>query len=298
MMSGDSQLPKTSLPIDIEKFRKDGYIVIENFLSDEDIACLMKEYEQIIEDLDPSIHKSVFSNINNPNFRDQYFISSSDKVRCFFEADALNANGELVVDKHHAVNKIGHALHVLCPEFKRISSCQRVKECVNALGYLDPVIAQSMYICKQPSIGGPVHEHQDGTYLFTSPVLALAGLWIALEDATEENGCLYFMPGSHKDGLHGDYRLVRATKDNGEVELKYEGTKPDYNPQDFIPVPVKKGDAILIDGLVVHKSEHNRSKVSRHVYTFHVYDSAVSKWSERNWLQPTEETFLHLFDKQ
>jgi len=296
-MSSSSQSLEGKLHVDIEKFKNDGYVVIENFVSNEDIDCLMKEYGQIIEELDPNTNKSVFSNINNPNFTDQYFISSSDKVRCFFEKDAFNEKGELIVDKYHAVNKIGHALHVLLPGFKRISTSQKVKDCANALGYLDPVIAQSMYICKQPSIGGKVQDHQDATYLFTTPFQALSGLWIALEDATLENGCLSFIPGSHKGGLRGDYRLIRTTKDDGLVELMYEGTKPEYNQDDFMPVPVKKGSAVLIDGLVVHKSEENKSKVSRHIYTFHVYDCAVCQWNERNWLQPTEETFLHLYDK-
>jgi ectoine hydroxylase-related dioxygenase (phytanoyl-CoA dioxygenase family) len=42
-----------------------------------------------------------------------------------------------------------------------------------------------------------VSPHQDGTYLFNEP-LKIMGVWIALEDATLENGCLWFIPGSHK----------------------------------------------------------------------------------------------------
>ena len=45
-----------------------------------------------------------------------------------------------------------------------------------------------------------VIPHQDSTFLHTSP-MKLMGYWIALEDATVENGCLWFIPGSHK-GIH------------------------------------------------------------------------------------------------
>jgi ectoine hydroxylase-related dioxygenase (phytanoyl-CoA dioxygenase family) len=71
-----------------------------------------------------------------------------------------------------------------------------------------------MYIFKQPLIGAKgksdlvwlyihtilsslVVPHQDGTFLFNDP-LKIMGVWIALEDATIENGCLWFIPGSHQ----------------------------------------------------------------------------------------------------
>lgn len=54
-----------------------------------------------------------------------------------------------------------------------------------------------MVICKQPSIGGAVPSHNDSTFLYTSPPSA-TGLWFALEDCTPSNGCLSFMPGSHR----------------------------------------------------------------------------------------------------
>ena len=53
-----------------------------------------------------------------------------------------------------------------------------------------------MYIFKQPKIGGEVACHQDSTFLYDEPV-SIAGLWLALEDATIENGCLWAIPGGH-----------------------------------------------------------------------------------------------------
>ena len=48
-----------------------------------------------------------------------------------------------------------------------------------------------------------VAPHQDGTFLFNDP-LKIMGVWIALEDATIENGCLWFIPGSHTTNEHGE----------------------------------------------------------------------------------------------
>ena len=49
-------------------------------------------------------------------------------------------------------------------------------------------------VLQQPRIGGEVSVHQDSTFLYTDP-LTVVGLWIALEDATKENGCLWSIKG-------------------------------------------------------------------------------------------------------
>lgn len=72
--------------------------------------------------------------------------------------------------------------------------------------------------------------------------------------------------------------------DKGEY-LIYTNGPPKYKFEEsqFQPVPVKAGDAVLIDALVAHKSSANLSPKSRHVYTFNVYDSHDSKFSKENW---------------
>ena len=52
------------------------------------------------------------------------------------------------------------------------------------------------FLLQQPQIGGEVAVHQDSTFLYTDPV-SVVGLWVALEDATKENGCLWSIPGGH-----------------------------------------------------------------------------------------------------
>ena len=54
------------------------------------------------------------------------------------------------------------------------------------------------FVLQQPHIGGEVSAHQDSTFLYTDPP-SVIGLWVALEDATKENGCLWSIPG---DLLH------------------------------------------------------------------------------------------------
>ena len=68
------------------------------------------------------------------------------------------------------------------------------------LGLVDALALQSMYIFKQPHIGGEVGCHQDATFLYTDP-MTVTGFWFAIEDATLENGCLWAAPGGHRGPL-------------------------------------------------------------------------------------------------
>ncbi len=73
--------------------------------------------------------------------------------------------------------------------------CNRYVRVDNTVCFPPPLAPlQSMYIFKQPSIGGVVVPHQDSTFIHTTP-LSCVGLWWALEDATRDNGCLWAMPG-------------------------------------------------------------------------------------------------------
>ncbi|XP_063919973.1 phytanoyl-CoA dioxygenase domain-containing protein 1 isoform X2 [Zophobas morio] len=239
-------------------------------------------------------NRTVFSSAdsNSQQDKDKYFLDSADKISYFYEADALGPNGELKVDPSLSLNKIGHALHELNPVFREVTFNEKVKECCFQLGYEDPVLVQSMYIFKNPGLGSEVIAHQDATYLHTEPV-KVVGFWVALEDATQENGCLWFSKGSHKSGVHRRY--VRNPDKNSSDLLIYTSPLPYYQKSGFTPVPVKKGTCILIHGQVVHYSHPNKSNKSRHAYTFHVVEQKNTKYSEDNWLQAPDKPFLSLY---
>lgn len=156
-----------------------------------------------------------------------------------------------------------------------------------------------MVICKQPEIGGAVPPHQDSTFLYTDPPSAV-GFWYALEDATVENGCLSFLPGSHKSAEVGK-RFVRKKDGTGTEFIDNEGKMfPDgeeYEAKaeegEYVLGEVKAGTLVLIHGNLLHKSEKNLSSKGRIIYTFHVIEGEA-RYDERNWLQPPTEGFTKL----
>ena len=145
-----------------------------------------------------------------------------------------------------------------------------------SIGVSSPKLLQSMYIFKQPRIGGEVTCHQDSTFLYTKPESAV-GFWVAIEDATIENGCLWVARGKHRGPLR---KLFTKINDNMQMitldQTPFEKTDT--------PIEVKKGSLVLLHGRLPHYSCENKSKNSRHAYSLHIIDGN-SVYPKENWLQ-------------
>jgi len=262
----------------IAQYMDTGFLVLEDFASEGDCDRLRERAKELVQEFDPAEVVSIFTTREQNRIADDYFLTSGDKIRFFFEENAFNEDGTLKYEKEKSINKIGHALHDLDPVFDRFSRSQNIKELAAALGFKDPLLLQSMYIFKQPDIGGEVTCHQDSTFLYTEPI-DIVGLWFALEEATIENGCLWAIPGGHRRGLKS--RWVRSR--NGGMEFEIYDNEP-WPENELVPLEVKKGSLILLHGLLPHRSFENRSPNSRHAYTLHLIH-AGAKYPSDNWLQ-------------
>jgi phytanoyl-CoA hydroxylase len=170
--------------------------------------------------------------------RSDYFLDSASRVHFFVEADAVESatgalRGEYLAGggKLRALNKAGHGLHMRPGPFADYSSSRKVSSLLRELGYVDPVVPQSMYIFKQAAtvggrMGGEVTSHQDSTFLHTEPRQTCVGLWLALDGATIENGCLWVRPGSHREGLRR--RFVRNPGHFGDSLIYGGGDDDDH----------------------------------------------------------------------
>jgi phytanoyl-CoA hydroxylase len=264
-------------PQQLNRYSEDGFLLLPNFVSVDDCELLRTRIAEMLSAFDPGEIKSVFSTHEQNRTTDDYFLTSGDKIRFFFEEHAFNADGTLKQPKEVSINKIGHALHDLDSVFDRFSRHAKIQELIGDLGIEDPLLLQSMYIFKQPNIGGEVTCHQDSTFLYNEPI-NIVGLWFALEDATIENGCLWAIPGGHRTGLKS--RWVRS-----EEGMKFEvcDTTP-WPENELVPLEVSQGTLIVLHGLLPHRSYENKSSKSRHAYTLHVI-SGKSYYPPNNWLR-------------
>ncbi|XP_019055409.1 PREDICTED: phytanoyl-CoA dioxygenase [Nelumbo nucifera] len=263
-------------PEQVQLFNSQGYLVLESFSCPEEIDGLRKRMDELLDGFDCST-ASIFSSKNQKQLTDNYFYESAEKISFFFEEKAFDDDGNLKQSKQLSINKVGHALHELDPVFKKFSSSAKISSLLSSLGYKRPVVIQSMYIFKQPGIGGEVVPHQDNSFLYTEP-RSCTGLWLALEDATIVNGCLWALPGSHKNGL-----VRRFIRD--EEGVHFDHPSPSYDHKDFVALEVKAGSLVVIHGDLIHQSFENKSAKSRHAYSLHVVDTDGCKWAPDNWIR-------------
>lgn len=262
----------------LNEYRDCGYLVLKGFTSEAECDELRARAAELVQQFDPAEVVSIFSTHEQSRLADDYFLTSGDKIRFFFEENAFDDDGNLKYKKEQSINKIGHALHDLDPVFQKFSRSDKLKQLASAIGFENSLLLQSMYIFKQPNIGGEVTCHQDSTFLYTEPI-DIVGLWFALENATTENGCLWAIPGGHRQGLKS--RWVRAPEGGMKFEIFDEAP---WDEERLVPLEVSKGSLILLNGLLPHRSFENRSSRSRQAYTLHLIGADV-RYPENNWLQ-------------
>jgi phytanoyl-CoA hydroxylase len=261
-----------------EQFDRDGSLVLPGFKSAADLAEVRARAQALVDAFEPDGSTGVFSTRNQARTADAALIASADQVHCFFEEEAFDAEGRLVVPKERAINKIGHALHDLDPVFERFSHGPKLAALASDLGLVDPKVWQSQVIFKQPAIGGEVRWHQDATFFVSTPV-SVTTFWFALEDAAVDNGCLWAEPGGHRGPLR-----ERFVRDGQQLTLEVLDRTPWPDQRTAVPLPCAAGTLIVFHGLLPHSSAPNRSARSRLAYTLHATDGRTS-YAPTNWLQ-------------
>ena len=131
---------------------------------------------------------------------------------------------------------------------------------------------QSMLFVKPPTFQGQAW-HQDEIYIPTRD-RSLIGAWIALDDATVENGCLWVIPGSHKPGY-----LYPQREHHEPDEFDFAKQSHGFDESLAVPVEVPVGSVVFFNGYLLHKSHKNRSEVYRRVLVSHY----MNAWSQLPW---------------
>ena len=260
------------------RYQQDGLIVLPGFKSPQQIAALRERAQQIVDAFDPATSKTIFTTNEQVRAVDRYFLDSATRSSCFFEEEAFDAQGHLKQAKALSINKIGHAMHDLDPVFSAFSRGPELHALAQDAGLVEPQIWQSMYIFKQPGIGGEVGWHQDATFFDSTPI-SVTTFWFALEDATLQNGCLWAQIGGHRSPLR-----ERFVRHGDVVTMEKLDATPWPDQHSAIPLEVEAGTLVMFHGLLPHYSAPNRSPQSRHAYTLHVTDGQTA-YAPTNWLQ-------------
>jgi phytanoyl-CoA hydroxylase len=259
-------------------FHKNGFLALPGFKTAAQMAALRARAEQLVDAFDPASSRTIFTTNEQVRAVDRYFLDSATGSSCFFEEEAFDAAGHLKQAKALSINKIGHAMHDLDPVFDTFSRGVALHALAQDLGLEQPQLWQSMYIFKQPGIGGEVGWHQDASFFDSTPI-SVTTFWFALEDATLNNGCLWVQPGGHRGPLR-----ERFVRQGDVVRMDKLDATPWPDRTTAMPLEVPAGTLLVFHGLLPHYSAPNRSAHSRHAYTLHVTD-ARSTYAASNWIQ-------------
>lgn len=162
-----------------------------------------------------------------------------------------------------------HMLHRVDPLAEWALLHPRVLDVLEGLIGPDVLCLQTMLFLNPPGKGGQ-GWHQDSYYITTYPD-TLVGAWIALDDADEENGCLFVAPGSHCEPIYPDRErgsLIHAEGSLSDLRTVEGASNPDDAGNDLAavaarypvhPVPAKPGDVVFFHGHLLHRSHANRA---------------------------------------
>lgn len=161
---------------------------------------------------------------------------------------------------------------------ERFTLHRRILDVLEILIGPDVMVMQSMLFLKPPQKTGQAY-HQDSFYIKTAPD-TLCGTWIAIDDCDEQNGCMYFIPGSNFDPIYQEVAQPENTEDFQERLTEIAGV----DDRREVPAIAKAGDVIFFHGHLIHRSKRNRSTDRfRRAYVCHYANArSYTEWGSGN----------------
>ena len=178
-----------------------------------------------------------------------------------------------------------HFPHKLSPMIERSLSHPGIVEVLTHIIGPNVKCMQSMLFVKGPGKPGQ-SWHQDEYYIPTRD-RSLGAAWIAIDDATIENGCLWIIPASHQSGIIMR-RIPGRNPEFAEADtLNISG----YGEDRCVPVDVKAGSVVFFHGYVLHSSRRNKTADCFRMALVNHYMSAESllPWDQDGKLPPTDD---------
>jgi len=178
-----------------------------------------------------------------------------------------------------------HFPHKLSPMIERSLSHPGIVEVLTHIIGPNVKCMQSMLFVKGPGKPGQ-SWHQDEYYIPTRD-RSLGAAWIAIDDATIENGCLWIIPGSHQSGII----MRRIPGHNPEFAEADTLNISGYGEDRCVPVDVKAGSVVFFHGYVLHSSRRNKTADCFRMALVNHYMSAESllPWDQDGKLPPTHD---------
>jgi phytanoyl-CoA hydroxylase len=241
-MNGSAQAVRTPsiTAADVAFYHEHGYLIVPNAMSAAQVAELRDEATALCR-------------------------GDRGPIRGVTPADPAESDDD-VLKRYLCI----HFPHKLSPVAHNFLAHPAIVDVLTKVIGPDVKCMQSMLFIKKAGKPGQAW-HQDEDFIPTRD-RSLAGAWMALDDATVENGCLWVIPGSHKHGILWPQR----DHDDRNFDCTVESFNFPYKDSDAIPVEVKAGTIVFFNGYLLHRSLPNRAKTGYWRVLVNHYMSASS----------------------
>jgi phytanoyl-CoA hydroxylase len=243
----------------VAQYWREGYLVFTDVLSaaevDETKAALSELVQRVANCAAPE-RKGAFWNLPGSRFGIQ------------FEAGYVPNGDE--PDLELKVRK----LMWYCDEHPRLHEFvyrhRKIQGVLESILGESPILFQDMALIKPPFIGSEKPWHQDDAYFAVTPIEMICGVWIALDEATVENGCMHVLPGGHLNGPLKHYH-------DRDCEIRPDRLQRAEIETRTVPVPLPPGGGMFFSGLLPHQTPPNSSPDRRRAVQWH-YRAATTQF--------------------
>ena len=226
----------------VELFRLNGYLVIREAFGPPEVEAALAGLQHLIEGKNPAFHGVQFESWARERLDEMSAQEKQDAIR---KLSRFSAHDE---------------------RLKAIAHDPALLDVVRRLVGGEPAIFQDQALIKPPGRGTEKPWHQDKAFFNIDVDAPVVGVWMALDPATAENGCMHVIPGSHRDGPVPHFRRRDFQICDADVETARD-----------VIVPLEPGGLLFFDGLIHHGTPANRSPNRRRALQFH-YTTADARW--------------------
>jgi phytanoyl-CoA hydroxylase len=228
----------------IEQYRELGFVSIEDAFTPAEVQAGLEGLLHLIAG-------------GNPDFKGvQFEAKARDKL------DTLS-----IEQRQDAVRKLMWFTEYDA-RLKALSHHPKLLATVEKLLGATPVMFQDMALLKPPRLGREKPWHQDKAYFNIDPREQVVGVWVALDEATVDNGCMNLMPQMPRAPI-----IHHQRRDWQICDTEILG-------KTCVAAPLKPGGVLLFDGLLVHGTPHNNSDQRRRAVQFHYHGNRFGKISQ------------------
>lgn len=234
---------------EISQFLSHGFLVVENAFSPDEISAALAGLLDLIDG-------------KNPDYKEIQFEASARELLPTLSAD----------QKQDVVRKLMSFVEY-DPRLKAISAHPVLLDVLTRIIGEEPALFQDMAMLKPPRLGREKPWHQDIAFFPLSPEAMVVGVWIALDEALPENGCMHIIPGSHRDGPVTHFQ-----------RRDFQICDTDVVTDQVVAVPLKPGSLLFFHGLIHHGSPPSRSPLRRRALQLHYKPASIGWTSEEERL--------------